>query len=125
MGAELDLYVESLGNFRNNRGYAIQFLLPRLQDAGIRVRVLDRPASGNRAQAAFLHIDLTEVPEAYHGIRHLYQRTINGDALSIHRHHYSLLRLRPGEAHDPRPNHRGPAHGPRVDGKASAVKAAA
>ena len=108
MGSGLDIYVESLGNFRDNRGYAIQFLLPRLRDAGIRVRILDRPAAGNearnaagnRAEAAFLHIDLTELPEAYHGIRHQYPRTINGEALSIHRYLYSTLRLRPGEAHD-------------------------
>lgn len=100
MGADLDFYVDSVAKFRNSRGYAIRFILPRLRDAGIRVRLLDRPAAKGRAEAAFLHIDLTELPEEYHGIRHLYQRTINGDALSIQRHLYSTLWLREDEAHD-------------------------
>jgi len=95
----LDLYVESLANFRASRGYAIHFVLPRLEAAGIRVRVLDRPDPKDRAAAAFLHVDLTVLPERYHGIRQLYERTINGDALSIHRDLYSTLKLRPGDTH--------------------------
>lgn len=99
MRADLDVYVESLGNFRSGEEYSVQSLLPYLEQAGMTVRLLDRPAHADRALAALLHIDLTEVPQLYHEIPELYDRTINGCALSIHRHLYSTLRLKPGDSH--------------------------
>ncbi|RVC58821.1 hypothetical protein [Mesorhizobium sp.] len=97
--ADLDVYVESLGNFGSSREYSIQSLLPHVEEAGLKVRVLDRPAGGSRAPAALLHVDLTEVPQEYSQIGNLYQRSINGRALSIHRHLYSTLRLDYGDSH--------------------------
>lgn len=99
MRADLDVYVESLGNFRSGEEYSVQSLLPYLEQAGMTVRVLDRPALEDRAPAALLHIDLTVVPQLYHEIPELYDRTINGRALSIHRHLYSTLRLKAGDSH--------------------------
>jgi len=99
MAADLDVYVESLGNFGSAREYSIQSLLPYVEEAGLKVRVLDRLADDDRAPAALMHVDLTEVPQAYRQIGDLYQRTINGRALSIHRHLYSTLRLEAGDSH--------------------------
>ncbi|WP_027062285.1 hypothetical protein [Mesorhizobium loti] len=99
MPADLDVYVESLGNFRSGREYSVQSLLPHLQQAGMTVRLLDRPARENLATAALLHIDLTEVPQPYHDLAQRYARTINGRALSIHRHLYSSLRVSAGDSH--------------------------
>ncbi|WP_156937877.1 hypothetical protein [Mesorhizobium sp. LNHC221B00] len=97
--ADLDVYVESLGNFRSGEEYSIQSLLPRLEQAGMTVRVLDRPAREHLAPAALLHIDLTDVPHLYHDIARRYARTINGHALSIHRQLYSSLRIGAGDGH--------------------------
>ena len=99
MRADLDVYVESLGNFRSGREYSIQSLLPYLERAGMMVRVLDRPARENLAPAALLHIDLTEVPQLYHEIGRRYERVINGHALSINRHLYSSLKVNAGDSH--------------------------
>jgi hypothetical protein len=96
--ADLDVYVESLGNFRSGQEYAIQSLLPSLERAGMTVRVLDRPAR-QPAPAALLHVDLTEVPKAYRDIAQRYERTINGHALSINRHLYSSLKIGAGDSH--------------------------
>ncbi|MER9724843.1 MULTISPECIES: hypothetical protein [unclassified Mesorhizobium] len=97
--ADLDVYVESLRNFRLVRSYSIAQLLPYLEQAGLKVRLLDRPAGRDRAPVAFLHVDLTIVPSTYRGLGHLYDRTINGRALSIHRHLYSTLKLEAGDSH--------------------------
>ena len=57
MAADLDVYVESLGNFGSAREYSIQSLLPYVEDAKLKVRVLDRLASGSRAPAALMHAE--------------------------------------------------------------------
>lgn len=97
--ADLDVYVERLEIFAASRNYAIQQLLPYLKQAGMAVRLLDHPPPQGRAPAALLHVDLTELPQPFHEISGLYQRTINGRALSIHRELYSSLRLMAGDAH--------------------------
>lgn len=99
MAADLDVYVESLRNFRLVRSYSITQLLPYLEQAGLKVRLLDRPARQDRAPAALLHIDLTVVPPPYRDIGQRYERSINGRALSIHRYLYSTLRLEAGDSH--------------------------
>ncbi|RWE47998.1 hypothetical protein [Mesorhizobium sp.] len=99
MGADLDVYVESLGIFGSGEGYAIQSLLPGLEQAGLKVRVLDRPPRTARAPAALLHVDLTTLPDPYRDVAGLYERAINGRALSIHRYLYSSLRVEEGDAH--------------------------
>jgi hypothetical protein len=99
VAADLDVYVESLRNFRLVRSYSITQLLPYLERAGLKVRLLDRPARQDRAPAALLHIDLTIVPPPYRDIGQSYERSINGRALSIHRYLYSTLRLEAGDSH--------------------------
>jgi hypothetical protein len=89
----LDVYVESRASFRVSPTYELQVVLPKLRAAGVRVRILDRPLKAGHADAAMLHVDLTEVPERFRDLRSVYPRTINGGALSIHRHLYSTLRL--------------------------------
>ncbi|MGX5841734.1 hypothetical protein ACWGTI_13515 [Mesorhizobium sp. ArgA1] len=99
MVADLDVYVESLHNFHMVRGYSIAQLLPYVEQAGLKVRLLDRPARQDRAPAALLHVDLTVVPPPYREIGQRYQRSINGRALSIHRYLYSTLKLEAGDSH--------------------------
>jgi hypothetical protein len=95
----LDVYVESVASFRVSPTYELQAALPKLRDAGVRIRILDHPPKTGHADAAMLHVDLTEVPERFRDLRSLYRRTINGSALSIHRHLYSTLRLARGDRH--------------------------
>jgi hypothetical protein len=95
----LDVYVESRASFRVSPTYELQAALPKLREAGVRVRILDRPLKAGHADAALFHIDLTEIPEGFRDLPSLYQRTINGSALSIHRHLYSTLRLKREDRH--------------------------
>jgi hypothetical protein len=99
MGAELDIYVESLATYDAVRGYAIKTLLPHLTEAGIAYRILDRPEKSGAARKALLHLDLTELPDSYRDLAAQYDGAINGGALSIHRFLYSTLRLSEGDAH--------------------------
>jgi hypothetical protein len=92
---DIDIYVENRWSFREAREYTLKLLLPFLTEAGVHFRILDRaePPPRDPADAAFLHIDLTDVPRAFTGLHTRYDRVINGHALTIRRTLYSTARV--------------------------------
>lgn len=85
----LDIYVESRRDFLKPNGYILRNALPWLKTAGVRFRVLDCLDPATLGQAALLHVDLTRVPPPFERIHGLYERCLNGRALSIDRRSYS------------------------------------
>lgn len=89
----LDVYVESRPHFLQAKAYILGHALSHLQSAGVSCRVLDRLDPQSLGRAAVVHVDLTELPPPFEHVHHLYERCLNGQALSINRRAYSRARL--------------------------------
>ncbi|QKQ25592.1 hypothetical protein [Candidatus Reidiella endopervernicosa] len=93
MPADLDVYVERIATVANSDHYILSRLLKGLADKGLSYRLRDRFNGRDLAPCAFMHIDLTEVPEHFHRIDRYYTRVVNGKAPSIDRRRYSRAML--------------------------------
>lgn len=96
----LDVYVDRRSNFSRMKGYKLHRMLRGLCEAGVPYRVLDRCDVKDPAEAAFMHVDLTEMPSEFRGVANRYSRCINGAAVTIDRRLYSRLRLMRGDLYD-------------------------
>lgn len=96
----LDVYVESRSNFSRMKGYKLHHMLRGLKRAGIAWRVVDRPDIADPAAAAFMHVDLTDLPKGFRSVGERYPRCINGQAVTIDRRLYSSLRIMLDDPYD-------------------------
>ena len=90
---DLDIYVERRSLFEKADFYTLKHLLPGLAKAGLSYRICDRFDPSGRAQTAFIHVDLTDLPPPFVCIHEAYPRCVNGRARTISRLLYSRLRL--------------------------------
>lgn len=95
----LDVHVDRRANFARMRGYKLHCMLRGLDRAGLRWRMVDDGA-GDPGNAAFVHVDLTELPQRFRGIGDRSARAINARAVTIDRRLYSRLRLTPDSDHE-------------------------
>lgn len=94
MPSVLDVYVESASSFARSADYKLQHMLRRAGSAQIRYRVMDRiSATAAGGQRAFLHVDLTEVPEEFRRVQDRYDACVNGRATTISRLLYTTARV--------------------------------
>jgi hypothetical protein len=101
MSPRLIVYVESAASFLRGTDYKLQHMLRRARRARLAYRVVDRAATvTDPADRAFLHVDLTTVPEEFHRIHEHYAACVNGHAVTISRLLYSTVRLRRDEAYE-------------------------
>jgi hypothetical protein len=75
-------------------------MLRGLDHAGVRWRVLDRLRVRDPARAAFVHVDLTDLPAGFLGIAGRYAGSVNARATTINRLRYSRLRVMPGDGYE-------------------------
>jgi len=61
----IDIIVERCRTFDGMRHYKLRQMLGGLDRAGIPWRLIDRPAESRGGEAAFLHVDLTDVPDEF------------------------------------------------------------
>jgi hypothetical protein len=101
MPSVLDVYVESISGFARGADYKLQHMLRRAGSATIPYRVMDRvPAAAQRGERAFVHVDLTVLPEAFRRVQDHYHACVNGRALTISRLLYTTARVRCTDVHD-------------------------
>lgn len=93
----IDIIVERCRTFDGMRHYKLRQMLGGLDRAGIPWRLIDRPAESRGGEAAFLHVDLTDVPDEFLAAAGRYRRCVNGDASTIRRTLYTRARLQPGD----------------------------
>jgi hypothetical protein len=99
MPSVLDVYVESAAAFARSADFKLQHMLRRAGSTEVPYRVMDRvPAATGGGQRAFLHVDLTVVPETFRRVHERYDACINGRAITISRLLYTTARVR---RHDP------------------------
>lgn len=96
----IDIFVERSRTFEGIRHYKLKHMLEGLDRAGLGWRLIDDPDEAQGGEAAFLHVDLTEVPATFLEAARRYERCVNGEAATIRRTLYSRARLQPGDAHD-------------------------
>ena len=89
----IDILVGRRGTFAKLRDYKLHAMLRGLERAGMAWRVIDRPELAKGGVAAFMHVDLTDVPDDFQAAARRYDRCINGDAVSIRRTLYSRARV--------------------------------
>ncbi|MEM9303262.1 MAG: hypothetical protein AAGE01_14200 [Pseudomonadota bacterium] len=77
----------------SGKQYLLRQVLDRLPALRIRARVIGHVDVGCHEQAAFLHVDLTTVPEPFSWAHRFCARCINGRAVSIRRDRYSTARV--------------------------------
>ncbi len=94
---DLDIYVESAKHFKASNFYTLSHILPRLAEAGLSYRILETFNPGIPAKCAFVHVDLTDLPDEFRGITEVYPCAINGAATTINRTLYSKAILRQGD----------------------------
>jgi hypothetical protein len=75
-------------------------MLIGLERAGVRSRILDREGIEDPAGAAFVHVDLTDLPAGFLAIAGRYALSVNAKATTIDRRRYSRLRLMPGDGYE-------------------------
>jgi len=81
MRQKIAIYVHPAHGFdRHSMLFAIAGIW---SESGIEVEVLDDPGTATDADIAFLHVDLTEVPEAYRRLNDHYPVVVNGNRSSI------------------------------------------
>lgn len=95
----IDIIVERRRTFESMRHYKLRLMLGGLDRAGVPWRLIDKPGESHGGEAAFLHVDLTEVPDDFLAAARRYDRCVNGDASTIRRTLYSRARLWPGDAY--------------------------
>ncbi|MCI5076342.1 hypothetical protein [Oricola sp.] len=95
----IDILVERRRAFESVSHYKLKFMLAGLDRAGVPWRLIDDPEQATGGEAAFLHVDLTDVPEAFLSAARRYDRCVNGEAATIRRTLYSAARLQPGDSH--------------------------
>jgi hypothetical protein len=100
--ADLDVYVDSVKRFRRFSDYTLHIMLAGLNRVGLTHRLIDKFAPGSLAESAFLHVDLTELPEEFAAVKDSYRNCVNGRAVSINRKLYSMASLeREDDFHGP------------------------
>jgi hypothetical protein len=61
----LDIYVDRRSNFSRMKRYKLHLMLGGLRQAAVPYRVLERCGIKDPAEAAFMHVDLTELPSEF------------------------------------------------------------
>ncbi|MAS05692.1 MAG: hypothetical protein CL534_13560 [Ahrensia sp.] len=89
----IDIFVERRRTFESIRHYKLKHMLEGLKRAGIDWRLIDQPAEGQGGEAAFLHVDLTDVPADFITAAHRYGRCVNRDASTIRRTLYTRAKV--------------------------------
>ena len=79
-------------------GYSFHRLIPYWQEDGHEVFTLFGPDEYRPADILFLHVDLSEVPEAYLELASMYPATVNGRVRDIRKTSFSEHLLAPGDA---------------------------
>jgi hypothetical protein len=93
----IDILVGRRDTFAKLRNYKLHAMLRGLEQAGIAWRVIDRPGLAEGGVAAFMHVDLTDVPDDFQAAARRYARCVNRNAVSIRKTLYSRARV---SAHD-------------------------
>ncbi|OOZ39236.1 hypothetical protein BOW53_12300 [Solemya pervernicosa gill symbiont] len=96
MPENLDIYVDRIETVADSDHYVLSRLLKGLDDSGLSYRFRESVDGRDLAPRAFVHIDLTELPQRFHQIDKLYPQVINGQAVSIDRRRYSRAMLERG-----------------------------
>lgn len=100
--ADIDVYVDSVKRFRRFSDYILHIMLAGLSKVDLSYRLLDKIDPDSPADCAFVHVDLTDLPEEFGAVKNSYQRSINGRAMSINRKLYSTASLaREDDFHGP------------------------
>ncbi len=100
MSAQLDIYVENARAFLQSEDYKLQHMLRAAGGDRLAYRILDRFRPQDCGSHAFLHVDLTVVPDTFRGIEEGYAACVNGRATNISRLLYSTVRVVRGDAYD-------------------------
>jgi len=96
----IEILVDRRRTFESIRHYKLKHMLGGLKRAGIEWRLIDNPAESEGGEAAFLHVDLTDVPADFIAAAHRYKRCVNRDASTIRRTLYTRARVLPDDAFD-------------------------
>lgn len=97
--SDLDIYVDSVNHFRKSSHYILNQVLFRLKRTNLTYRLIDSLNINDTGRCAFLHIDLTDIPEEFKQVVPLYKFTINGKATTINRRIYSRSMLSEGDSY--------------------------
>jgi len=89
----IDILVGRRGTFAKVQDYKLNAMLRGLDRARIAWRVIDRPELAKGGVAAFMHVDLTDVPDDFQAAARRYTRCVNRNAASIRRTLYSRARV--------------------------------
>lgn len=95
----IDIFVDRRRTFESVQPYMLHAMLHGLERARVPWRLVDRPQDSNGGEAAFLHVDLTDVPDDFLAAASRYDRCVNGNAATIRRTLYARARLQPGDEH--------------------------
>ncbi len=95
--SDLDIYVGCAPFFSRPNGYLLSQALPGLRAAGVQYRIFDFLAPLDTGRNAFLHVDLTELPDPFNRVHQFYARCVNGRAFTISRRLYSRVVLNRGD----------------------------
>lgn len=95
--SDLDIYVEDRRRFLASKAPVLRQAIPRLEQSGMRVRVLEKLDPAPSAAVACIQVDLTHLPANYLWAHQLYPMCINGRAVSISRDLYSEARVQRGD----------------------------
>lgn len=96
----IDILVERHQRFESIRAYKLNTMLRGLKHAKIPWRIIDRPHDTEGGEAAFVHVDLTDVPSDFLAAARRYTRCVNRDASTIRRTLYSRARLFPNDHYE-------------------------
>jgi hypothetical protein len=93
----IDLLVHEADTPEVTATYAIAGLAEAWAEAGLEVRWRLGPGGDPDADLVVVHVDLSEVPEAYLALAARYPRAVNGKVRSIRKSAFSEHLLRPGD----------------------------
>jgi hypothetical protein len=79
----------------NERRYLVKLMIPRWKEMGFEVIVVNDREPHIAADFAFVHCDLSVMPESVRRLAQRYSRVINHGALDIRKRRFSSLLLRP------------------------------
>jgi len=91
--SDLDIFVGCAPLFTRPNGYLLSQSLPGLREAGVEFRILDYLSPDDHGNRAFLHVDLTTLPEPFTRVHQFYAHCVNGRAFTIDRRLYSRIAL--------------------------------
>lgn len=98
MGRRIVLLLHEADGPRELAFYSVGRYVPVWEADGHEVRVLYGPGTSLEADLVFVHVDLSEVPEAYLAFAARFPASVNGRVRSILKRDYSPNVLGPGDA---------------------------